>query len=114
MAAGWTPCIGPMLGGILTLAATSGTAGTATGLLQAYAAGFAVPFLLAGLAVDRLESFLCRSRAAMPFVSAAGGAILMLAGVLLFTGALARFNRYFMFFGLRSDIRNGQQMPSSS
>ena len=104
MAAGWTPCIGPTLGGILTLAAASGRAWTATGLLLAYAAGFAVPFLIAGLAVDRLESVIRRLRPMMPLVSMASGVILMFAGVLLYTDALARFNRYFMFFGPGSDI----------
>lgn len=104
MAAGWTPCLGPTLGGILTLAAASGTAWTATGLLLAYAAGLAVPFLLAGLAIDRAQSIMRRLRPVMPFVAAASGVVLILAGVLLYTNALARFNRFFTFTGPGANV----------
>jgi len=99
MAVGWTPCLGPTLGGILTLAATSDTSLQATGLLLAYSAGLAVPFLVAGLAVDRASAITHRMRPAMPYISVASGIVLIFAGVLLYTDALARFNRYFTFTG---------------
>lgn len=99
MAVGWTPCLGPTLGGILTLAATSNTALQATGLLLAYSAGLAVPFLVVGLALDRATGITRRMRPLMPFISVASGIILILAGALLYTDALARFNRYFTFTG---------------
>lgn len=104
MAAGWTPCLGPTLGAILTLAAVSGTAWTATGLLLAYAAGLAVPFLAAGFAIDRVQVLMRRLRPVMPYISIASGLVLILAGVLLYTDALARFNRYFTFTGPGTSI----------
>ncbi len=52
-AAGWTPCIGPVLGGILGLAATSSDVTRGMQLLAAYSAGLALPFLIAAVAVDR-------------------------------------------------------------
>ena len=104
MGVGWTPCIGPTLGGILTLAATSGTAWTATGLLLAYSAGLAVPFLLAGFAIDRVQAITVRLRPAMPFISIVSGVILIFAGAMIYTNALAQFNRYFTFSGPGSSI----------
>ncbi len=104
MAVGWTPCLGPTLGGILTLAAASGTAVQATGLLLAYSAGLAVPFLVAGLAIDRASALTRRMRPIMPFVSVASGVILIFAGAIIYTDALARFNRYFTFTGPGSGI----------
>ena len=99
MAVGWTPCLGPTLGGILTLAATSDTATQATGLLLAYSAGLAVPFLAAGFALDRATGLMRRLHPLMPYISMASGIILIVAGALLYTDALARFNRYFTFTG---------------
>lgn len=99
MGVGWTPCIGPTLGGILTLAAASGTAFQATGLLLAYSAGLAVPFLVAGFAVDRAAGLTRRLRPALPVISLVSGVVLIFAGAILYTNALAQFNRYFTFTG---------------
>jgi cytochrome c-type biogenesis protein len=99
LAVGWTPCLGPTLGGILTLAAASGTALTATGLLLAYSAGLAVPFLVAGIALDRTRGLIRWMGPVMPAVSVASGIVLVFAGVLVYTDALARFNRFFSFSG---------------
>lgn len=99
MAVGWTPCIGPTLGGILTLASTSGGAWQGTGLLLAYSAGLAVPFLAAGFAVDRTGALVRRMRPLMPAIRLASGVVLIVAGMLVYTNALARYNRYFQFVG---------------
>lgn len=85
--AGWTPCIGPVLGGILTLAATSGSVGQGVGLLAVYSLGLAVPFLLATLLLGRFLAGFGRFRRYLPWVSRASGALLLLMGVLLFTGS---------------------------
>ncbi len=85
--AGWTPCIGPVLGGILTLAATQGSIGQGIGLLAAYSAGLAVPFIAATLLLDRFIGGFARMRRVIPWVNRVSGAILVALGLLLVTGS---------------------------
>jgi cytochrome c-type biogenesis protein len=82
-AAGWTPCIGPILGGIIGLAATSG--GWKSGLLLAafYSAGLAVPFLVTGLAINQFLGFYSKFRRHLHKVEVVSGIILILIGVLV-------------------------------
>ena len=83
----WTPCIGPVLGSVLTLAAGNG--GSATGgiaLLLAYSLGLGVPFLLSGLAFGRMTDALARVRGRLRLVDLVGGAVLVVFGLLLLTG----------------------------
>ena len=84
--AGWTPCIGPILGSILSLASVSASMSRGLGLLLAYSAGLAVPFLLAALAIDRFIALLARMRRGLAWVSRVSGALLIGVGVLLVTG----------------------------
>jgi len=89
---GWTPCIGPILGAILTLTAT----GAGVQFLLSYILGLAVPFLLVALFTDQMQGLLRRaSRFAQGF-QIAGGAILMLVGVLMVTGQFTLMNSYFL------------------
>jgi cytochrome c-type biogenesis protein len=88
-AAGWTPCIGPVLGGVLAIAAAGGTVRGA-GLLLAYSLGLGVPFLLIGLGVDRLMQALGRIRRHYRVIAGISGALLVTVGVLLITGAFTR------------------------
>jgi cytochrome c-type biogenesis protein len=85
--AGWTPCIGPVLGGILTLAGTRETVWSGVVLLFVYSLGLAVPFLLAALALDRFLATFKRFRAWIPWMERAAGALLVLLGLLLVTGS---------------------------
>src|SRR6266550_2450033 len=82
-AAGWTPCIGPILGGIIGLAATSG--GWKGGLILSafYSAGLAVPFLLTGLGINQFLSFYSKFRQHLHKVEVVSGIILILIGVLV-------------------------------
>src|SRR5437588_3755767 len=82
-AAGWTPCIGPILGGIIGLAATSG--GWKGGLLLSafYSAGLAVPFLVTGLAINQFLSFYSKFRRHLHKVEVVSGIILILIGLLV-------------------------------
>jgi cytochrome c-type biogenesis protein len=83
----WTPCIGPVLGSVLALAA--GTGGSTTGgiaLLAAYSLGLGVPFLLCGLAFGQMTVVLGRVRRRLRWIDLAGGVILILFGVVLLTG----------------------------
>ena len=84
--AGWTPCIGPVLGGILSLASATASVGRGIGLLLAYSAGLALPFLVAALAIDHFLAFFARMRAGLAWVSRISGVLLIIVGVLLASG----------------------------
>jgi cytochrome c-type biogenesis protein len=86
-AAGWTPCIGPVLGGIMTLAAARETVWSGMGLLLVYSLGLAIPFLLAALALDRFLTASRRFRGWIPWMERAAGALLIGLGLLLLTGS---------------------------
>ena len=87
-AAGWTPCIGPILGGIIGLAATSG--GWKGGLLLSafYSAGLAVPFLVTGLGINQFLSFYGKFRRHLHKVEVVSGVILILIGLLVMSNRL--------------------------
>lgn len=89
-AAGWTPCIGPVLGAILGLAATSSDLARGTLLLVAYSAGLAVPFLLAALALETFLGWFQRFRRYLPWVMRISGALLVFVGILMVTGEFTR------------------------
>jgi cytochrome c-type biogenesis protein len=92
--AGWTPCIGPFLAGLLGLAAQQETVGEGVALLIVYALGLGVPFLLAGLAVNRSLSILRSVRPHMLVIERVSGALVIGMGVLLFTEQLAQITIY--------------------
>ena len=88
--AGWTPCIGPVLGGILGLAATSGDVARGMQLLAVYSAGLAIPFLIAAVAVERFLDWFQRFRRYIPWVMRFSGILLIVVGILLVTGEFTR------------------------
>ena len=83
--AGWTPCIGPILGGILTYTASSADLGEGMRLLGAYSLGLAVPFFLAAVLVQRFLGVSSRIKRHMAWVSRASGALLVVVGLLMVT-----------------------------
>jgi cytochrome c-type biogenesis protein len=84
--AGWSPCIGPILGAVLTYTSATATLGEGMGLLLAYSLGLGIPFLLAALAVDRFIGWFQRYRRFIPLVNRIAGMVLVVVGVLLVTG----------------------------
>jgi cytochrome c-type biogenesis protein len=85
---GWTPCIGPVLGGVLGLAAARATLTSGLLLLVAYSLGLGVPFLATGLAFGHLTEVLARVRRRLGVVNAVAGVLMMAFGVLLLTDNL--------------------------
>jgi cytochrome c-type biogenesis protein len=88
--AGWTPCVGPFLAGLLGLASQQETVGAGVLLLLVYALGLGIPFLLAGLAVDRSLNVMRNIRPHMRAIERFSGVLLIGMGILLFTEQLTR------------------------
>jgi cytochrome c-type biogenesis protein len=95
-AAGWTPCIGPVLGAILTLAGTSGTLFQGVLLLAVYALGLGLPFFVAAFALESFLGFSARFRRFLPWVERVSGILLLLAGLLMVTGTYTRLNQFLL------------------
>jgi cytochrome c-type biogenesis protein len=93
-AAGWTPCIGPILGSILTYAGTRDTLSQGVLLLAFYSTGFALPFVAVGFALGNLLPLLRKAGPWMRPVSLASGALLILMGILLITDNLNLLYRW--------------------
>ncbi len=94
--AGWTPCIGPVLGALLTYAAARETLGSGMFLLGGYAAGLAVPFLLAALATGMFLEASRKMRGWIPTLEKVSGAVLVFVGLLLVSGTFTWLSTYFV------------------
>ena len=105
--AGWTPCIGPILGAILTYTASSADLQRGLQLLSAYSLGLAVPFLLAAVLVQQFLAFFARIKRQMMWVQRIAGALLVVVGILMITNyftILASYHQAFTPEALRSRI----------
>ena len=94
---GWTPCIGPILGTILTLAAAENSVSRGMGLLAIYSAGLAVPFFLTSLGIDAFMSFYTRFRRHLHTVEVISGVLLIVIGLLVFTRRFTLLSGYLSF-----------------
>ena len=103
-ALGWSPCVGPILGVILTLAASSATVGQGAFLLFVFSLGLAVPFLLTALAIGWASAHFGKLALSLNWVSLLGGAFLLLLGILMLTGTflfwIGFVYRFFDFLGI--------------
>jgi cytochrome c-type biogenesis protein len=93
-AAGWTPCIGPILGAVLTYTASSADLNRGLVLLLAYSLGLAVPFVLAALMIERFIAVFQRYRGAVLWFSRVAGALLISVGVLMLTDGMTLLNHW--------------------
>lgn len=91
-AIGWTPCVGPILGSILALAGSQGDLPEGIFLLTIYASGLAVPFFLLALAFEHISPYLLRVKRYLKVLQWMAGGLLILMGVLMFTGSFSMFN----------------------
>ncbi len=88
---GWTPCIGPQLGAILSLAASEASVSKGTLLLGIYAAGLGIPFLLAAMFITRAMGMMNRIKRHMKLIERVMGGLLILVGLAMVTGAFSTF-----------------------
>jgi cytochrome c-type biogenesis protein len=95
---GWTPCIGPILGGILAIAGSKNSVGEGVGLLAVYSAGLGIPFLATSLAIDRFFVASKRIRKYYKPIEIVSGALLVVLGVLIFTNRFTILSNYFSKF----------------
>ncbi len=93
---GWTPCIAPILGTILAIAASEQTVGRGAGLLAIYSLGLGVPFLLAAFAAELFAAFMARFRAYLGIVERTAGGLLVLAGIAFFAGWIGEFANWLL------------------
>jgi cytochrome c-type biogenesis protein len=93
-AIGWTPCVGPILGAILSLAGTAETVQRGVGLLVAYSAGLGTPFLISALALGPFLTFFKRYRPYNPVVERAAGVLLIAVGLLIVTNNFVVLNSW--------------------
>jgi len=107
-AAGWTPCIGPILGGILAIAGTSGGAGQGGLMLGMYALGFAIPFLIAAQFLTIWRGL----RRYTGIIEKVGGTLLILVGLLLLSGAVNSFAPYLASLGSVEGAVLGASTPT--
>jgi cytochrome c-type biogenesis protein len=96
---GWTPCIGPVLGGILTLAASQADVGRGIFLLSLYSVGLALPFLAMSASLERFFAVFARVRPHFRAIEVASGLLLLGVGLLVASERMTLLNRYFAFLG---------------
>ena len=97
--AGWSPCVGPVLGAILTFSLSGGSVVTGGTLLAAYSAGLSIPFLIAALGVGWVTTTLRKYGKAMHYLEITMGVILIIIGNLLFWGLFKKITIYLTRFG---------------
>lgn len=105
--AGWVPCVGPVLGAILTLALNSAKLGQGAVLLSAYSAGLAIPFLLAATQIEWITDIVKRYAKASFYVERATGVVLVLLGALLLSGRFSTLASLGFFFDSFDEARLG-------
>ncbi len=94
---GWTPCIGPILGGVLLVASTKDTVFQGVLLLACYSAGLAIPFLLTAVAIGRFLKFYQKFRKHLHRVEVFSGALLLVIGALIFVNRLTWLSQHLTF-----------------
>jgi cytochrome c-type biogenesis protein len=102
--AGWAPCVGPVLGAVLTMALTTEGVNRGAVLLSAYSLGLGIPFLLAAAGLGNISQVLRRYGRHLRWVSIVTGLFLIIIGIMLFTGTMSRFATLASFAEVQANI----------
>lgn len=103
-AAGWTPCVGPILGSILLYASTSGSVATGIKLLTIYSIGLALPLFISAIAINSFLSYFKRFHKYIRIITIASGMLLVFLGILIYTNSLSLITFYLYKFGIGWDV----------
>ena len=104
----WSPCIGPVLSSVLIMAATSGSGLSGFTLIGVYTLGYAIPFILVGFFTTTLLSFLKKHRNVLRYSVKVGGALLVVMGILMFTGKMNSITNY---LSTATNVSSDEQEP---
>lgn len=96
--AGWSPCVGPTLGLILTLSFTGGSILQGVTLLTAYSSGLAIPFLIAAISIGWVTTIIRKYGKVMRYIEIGMGVVLVIVGLMLFLGTFEQLSRFGLFF----------------
>ncbi len=94
---GWSPCIGPVLATVISIASTKDTVGQGVFLLAVYSAGLGLPFLLTSLGLNRFLAFYARFKRHFHTMEVVSGVLVIAVGVLMITGKMTELNSWFAF-----------------
>jgi cytochrome c-type biogenesis protein len=108
--AGWSPCVGPILGAILTLALSGGSISQGVILLSAYSIGLAIPFLIASIQIGLITTAIRRYGRLMRYVEVITGVLLIVVGVMLFAGRFETLAGLGAFFGVFEELTIGRYL----
>lgn len=106
-AAGWTPCVGPILAGILLLASQTQTVAQGAVLLLVYSLGLGIPFLIAGALFSRLTAYMPRFYKHLGKISLISGLLLLVIAILIYTDSLARLAQFGTFLNIEQGLASG-------
>jgi cytochrome c-type biogenesis protein len=112
--AGWTPCIGPILAGVLLLAGSAGSVGTGTLYLAAFSLGLGVPFVLAGVFFGQAAAAMRRMKRHLPTIKTISGLLLIVIGILIALGRLQQLSARLIAAGVRLDAWNATNPAASN
>jgi cytochrome c-type biogenesis protein len=106
--AGWSPCVGPILGVILTLSLSGGSISQGVLLLAVYSAGLAIPFLIASVQIGLVTTVLRKYGKTMHYIEVGMGVVLIIVGVMLLLGRFEQFAQFGSFFGIYDEVALGR------
>ncbi len=110
----WSPCIGPVLSSVLILAASASTSAAGFALIGIYTLGYIIPFILVGLFTTRLLDFFAKHKNVVKYTVKVGGALLIVIGILMFTGKMNSITSYLSTVSEESTVTSSSEATEDS